>query len=69
MSASSKTMKAIVISAYGPVENLVIRDVPLPTATPGTALIKIQAFGINHAEMRMPDPPPPFHTSKEPLPL
>ena len=68
MSSSTKTMKAIVISAFGPVENLVIRDVPIPTATPGTALIKIKGFGINHAEMRMPDPPPPFHPFKEPLP-
>ncbi|KAF4343965.1 quinone oxidoreductase PIG3 [Fusarium beomiforme] len=47
-------MKAIVISEFGPVENLVIQDVPKPSATiPGTALIRIKAFGINHAEMHM----------------
>ena len=40
-------MKAIVISDFGPVENLVIRDVPLPVPAPGTARIKIRAFGIN----------------------
>src|SRR4051812_8597302 len=48
------TMKAILISAFGPPENLVIRDdVPLPTPTPGTARIRIRAFGLNHAEMHM----------------
>ncbi|KFH41334.1 putative zinc-type alcohol dehydrogenase-like protein [Hapsidospora chrysogenum ATCC 11550] len=47
-------MKAIVISTPGSVENLVIRDdIPRPTPTRGTALIKIPAFGINHAEMHM----------------
>ncbi|KXX74751.1 putative zinc-type alcohol dehydrogenase-like protein YogA [Madurella mycetomatis] len=46
-------MKAIIISAFGPVENLIIRDVPLPTPTLGTARIKIRAFGVNHAEMHM----------------
>jgi len=46
-------MKAIVISAYGPVENLVIRKVPLPVPSPGTARIRIRAFGVNHAEMHM----------------
>lgn len=46
-------MKAIVISEFGPVENLVIREVPLPIPEPGTARIRIRAFGINHAEMHM----------------
>lgn len=50
---SADAMKAIVISAFGPVENLVIRDVPLPAPSPGTARIKIRAFGVNHAEMHM----------------
>lgn len=49
----SDTMKAIVISAFGPVENLRIEDVPKPYATLGTALIRIRAFGVNHAEMHM----------------
>ncbi|KAF4444302.1 Quinone oxidoreductase PIG3 [Fusarium acutatum] len=47
-------MRAILISEFGPVENLVIKDVPRPSATlPSTALIRIKAFGINHAEMHM----------------
>jgi len=52
-SNSANMMKAIVISDFGPVENLVIRDVPLPVPGPGTARIKIRAFGINHAEIHM----------------
>ncbi|KAK4039258.1 hypothetical protein C8A01DRAFT_16728 [Parachaetomium inaequale] len=49
-----QTMKAILISSFGPPENLVIRDdIPLPVPTPGTARIRIRAFGINHAEMHM----------------
>ncbi|KAM0428193.1 hypothetical protein ACHAPT_007094 [Fusarium lateritium] len=51
---STTTMKAIVISEFGPVENLVIKRVPKPSAQePGTALIRVKAFGINHAEMHM----------------
>ncbi|KAF5610090.1 quinone oxidoreductase PIG3 [Fusarium tjaetaba] len=47
-------MRAILISEFGPVDNLVIKDIPKPSATvPGTALIRIKAFGINHAEMHM----------------
>ncbi|RSL63956.1 hypothetical protein CEP53_004234 [Fusarium sp. AF-6] len=50
----STTMKAIVISEFGPVENLIIKQVPKPSAKePSTALIRIKAFGINHAEMHM----------------
>lgn len=46
-------MKVIVISAFGPVENLRIQDAPKPSATVGTALIRIRAFGVNHAEIHM----------------
>ncbi|CVL06890.1 related to NADPH quinone oxidoreductase homolog PIG3 [Fusarium mangiferae] len=50
----SSTMRAILISEFGQVENLVIKDVPKPSVSaPGTALIRIKAFGINHAEMHM----------------
>ncbi|KAI1015499.1 hypothetical protein LB504_010949 [Fusarium proliferatum] len=50
----SSTMRAILISEFGPVENLLIKDVPKPSASaPGTALIRIKAFGVNHAEMHM----------------
>ena len=46
-------MRAILITTPGPPSTLQIRTIPLPTPTPGEALIKIQAFGINHAEMHM----------------
>jgi NADPH:quinone reductase-like Zn-dependent oxidoreductase len=47
-------MKAILISSFGPPENLVIHDdIPLPVPTRGTARIRIRAFGVNHAEMHM----------------
>ncbi|KAL4913712.1 chaperonin 10-like protein [Aspergillus aurantiobrunneus] len=46
-------MKAIVISQFGPPSVLTITDLPTPTPHPGEVLIKIAAFGINHAEMHM----------------
>lgn len=46
-------MRAHVITARGPVDNLVLQDVPTPTATIGKALIHIKSFGINHAEVYM----------------
>lgn len=49
----SVAMKAIVISEFGPVENLLFREVPLPIPEAGTARIRIHAFGVNHAEMHM----------------
>jgi NADPH:quinone reductase-like Zn-dependent oxidoreductase len=47
------TMKAIVISKFGGPDVLTIQDVPKPTAKEGQVIIKIKAFGINHAEMYM----------------
>lgn len=49
----SNNMKAILISSFGPPENLTIESVPKPVPTLGTALIRVRAFGINHAEMHM----------------
>lgn len=49
----SETMKAILLDSFGPPSTLVIKDHPTPTPTPGTALIHVKAFGINHAEMHM----------------
>lgn len=46
-------MKAIVIDQYGPVEGLVYKEVPKPEPLAGHAVIKIKAFGINHAEVHM----------------
>ena len=46
-------MKAIVLDAFGPPSHLVVKDVPKPVPQPGFALIRIKAFGLNHAEMHM----------------
>jgi NADPH:quinone reductase-like Zn-dependent oxidoreductase len=46
-------MKAIVISAYGDPEVLHITDLPDPVPAPGEVLIRVKAFGLNHAEAYM----------------
>jgi NADPH:quinone reductase-like Zn-dependent oxidoreductase len=46
----SKTMKAMVISKYGGPEVLQPRTVPLPAVTPGHVVVRVRAFGLNHAE-------------------
>lgn len=46
-------MKAIVISAYGAPEVLHITDLPDPVPAQGEVLIRVRAFGINHAEAYM----------------
>ncbi|MEN3359274.1 MAG: hypothetical protein V7637_3256 [Mycobacteriales bacterium] len=46
-----KTMRAVVLSAPGPVENLEIRDVPVPEPAPGWVRIKVMAFGLNRSEL------------------
>jgi NADPH2:quinone reductase len=46
-------MRAIVIDGFGGVEHLVIKELPNPEPKPGHAVIKVKAFGINHAEMHM----------------
>ncbi|KAJ6513900.1 GroES-like protein [Mycena vitilis] len=58
MSAPSSTlpatMRAIVLEQFGPPEkSLKMKDIPTPTPTPGYAIIKVKAFGINHAEIHM----------------
>jgi NADPH2:quinone reductase len=53
MTTTTQTMKAIVVEAFGPPSHLVIKDVPKPVPQPGFTLIRIKAFGLNHAEMHM----------------
>jgi NADPH2:quinone reductase len=45
------TMRAVVLSAPGPAENLIIRDLPVPTPEPGWVLIQVRAFGLNRSEL------------------
>ncbi|CAB3745762.1 zinc-binding dehydrogenase [Paraburkholderia solisilvae] len=46
-------MKAIVLDGFGGLEALVYKDIPKPEPEEGTVVIRIKAFGINHAEMHM----------------
>src|SRR5262249_17255984 len=46
----SKHMKAIVISQYGEPDVLRLEDRPAPAVAPGTVLVRVRAFGLNHAE-------------------
>ncbi len=45
------TMRAVVLDAPGPVENLQIRDLPVPEPSPGWVRIKVLAFGLNRSEL------------------
>ena len=45
------TMKAVVLDAPGPPDALQIRDLPIPTPSPGQVLIKVAAFGLNRSEL------------------
>jgi NADPH:quinone reductase-like Zn-dependent oxidoreductase len=45
-----KTMRAIVISRYGGPEVLAETELPDPVPGDGEVLIRIKAFGLNHAE-------------------
>ena len=46
-------MRAIVIDQYGPIEGLVYKEIPKPEPLARHVVIKVKAFGINHAEMHM----------------
>ncbi|KAI1872722.1 uncharacterized protein JN550_003596 [Neoarthrinium moseri] len=46
-------MKAVVISSFGGPEVLAHQEVPKPTPTVGEVLVRVKAFGVNHAEMHM----------------
>jgi NADPH2:quinone reductase len=46
-------MRAIVITENGGPEVLQVREVPDPVPVQGEVLIRVRAFGVNHAEMHM----------------
>ncbi|MCX4750527.1 zinc-binding dehydrogenase [Kitasatospora sp. NBC_01287] len=46
-------MKAIIISAYGGPEVLTTTELPDPVPVEGEVLIRVKAFGLNHAEVYM----------------
>ena len=46
-------MQAILLEKFGGLDSLVYKEIPEPEPEIGTAVIRIKAFGINHAEMHM----------------
>jgi NADPH:quinone reductase-like Zn-dependent oxidoreductase len=46
-------MRAIVLSGFGGLESLVIKELPNPEPKVGHVLIAVKAFGVNHAETHM----------------
>src|SRR5262249_28535058 len=46
-------MRAILRTAFGGPEVLVIREIPEPEPKAGHAVIQVKAFGLNHAELHM----------------
>src|SRR2546423_3557438 len=52
-SRKEPAVKAIVITAPGGPEVLAVRDLPDPVPGPGEVLIRVRAFGLNHADAYM----------------
>jgi NADPH2:quinone reductase len=46
-------MRAIIVKEFGGLDSLVIEKLPDPVPQPGSVLIEVKAFGINHAENHM----------------
>ncbi|MCE6997522.1 zinc-binding dehydrogenase [Saccharothrix sp. S26] len=44
-------MRAVVLSGPGPVENLVVTELPVPQPPPGWVRVKVGAFGLNRSEL------------------
>ncbi|HEY7595413.1 MAG TPA: zinc-binding alcohol dehydrogenase family protein [Actinophytocola sp.] len=44
-------MRAVVLIGPGPVENLELREIPIPEPGPGWVRIRIGAFGLNRSEL------------------
>lgn len=47
------TMRAVVLTGPGPVENLELRDLPIPEPGPGWVRIAVKAFGLNRSELHL----------------
>jgi NADPH:quinone reductase-like Zn-dependent oxidoreductase len=45
------TMRAVALRAPGPVENLELRELPIPEPPPGWIRIAVRAFGLNRSEL------------------
>lgn len=45
------TMRAIVLSAPGGIDKLILKQVPMPQPSPGWVRIRVKAFGVNESEI------------------
>jgi NADPH:quinone reductase len=53
MSSSPATMRAVRLSGPGPVDNLRLTTLPLPTERDGWVRIRVEAFGLNRSELKL----------------
>ncbi len=55
MTSPRTTMRAVQLSAPGPVDNLRLTTLPLPPEQDGRVRIRVEAFGLNRSELKLPD--------------
>src|SRR5436305_10552566 len=53
MTSSPSTMRAVRLSAPGPVDNLRLTTLPLPPERDGWVRIRVEAFGLNRSELKL----------------
>src|SRR6202007_566493 len=52
MTSSPATMRAVQLSAPGPVDNLRLTTLPLPPERDGWVRIRVETFGLNRSELK-----------------
>jgi NADPH:quinone reductase-like Zn-dependent oxidoreductase len=53
MTSSPATMRAVQLSATGPVDNLRLTRLPFPSERDGWVRIRVEAFGLNRSELKL----------------
>jgi NADPH:quinone reductase len=53
MTSLAATMRAVRLSAPGPVDNLQLTTLPLPPERDGWVRIRVEAFGLNRSELKL----------------
>ena len=53
MTSSPASMRAVRLSAPGPVDNLRLTTLPLPPERDGWVRIRVEAFGLNRSELKL----------------
>ncbi|MFF4237661.1 alcohol dehydrogenase catalytic domain-containing protein [Actinomadura geliboluensis] len=53
MTSSPSSMRAVRLSAPGPVDNLRVVTLPLPPERDGWVRIRVEAFGLNRSELKL----------------